>query len=160
MIINTNKDDYLIGINMESIVNGEHLSGYVLIPVDIYKSNKEGIDSLSVRIDRTRPEDDVYTKITISRDKLKSLFIHGDFLNDNKLMLDMIDHIAEQTNINYDFILKFNEFMIDEILKVNNGQFNTITLKENLTIDSITEIPVGTKMTYSIPIPEMLIFEM
>ena len=35
MIINTNKDDYLIGINMESIVNGEHLSGYVLIPVDI-----------------------------------------------------------------------------------------------------------------------------
>lgn len=124
MIINTNRDDYLIGINMESIVNGEHLSGYVLIPVDIYKSNKEGIDSLSVRIDRTRPEDDVYTKITISRDKLKSLFIHGDFLNDN------------------------------------NGQFNTITLKENLTIDSITEIPVGTKMTYSIPIPEMLIFEM
>lgn len=160
MKININKNDYLIGINMESIVNGKHLAGYVLIPVDLYKTSKVEIDSLSVRIDGTGPEDDVYTKITISRDKLKSLFTHGDFLNENKLMIDMIDHIAEQTNINYDFILKFNAFMIDEILKANKNQFNTITLKENLIVDSLTEIPAGTKMTYSIPMPEMLTFEM
>lgn len=143
-----NKKDNLITVDMKANVNGKLLTGYVFVPMDVYKANKDDIDALSVRIDGTSLDDCINSTIEIIPIKLENLFKYGFFFLQNELFLDILEDLADQTDIDYDFIKNFNEFIIDEVNQVFKSQPKTIILEKELMVDELI-LPIGTKLTYS-----------
>lgn len=153
-----NKKDNLITVDMKANVNGKLLTGYVFVPMDVYKVNKDDIDALSVRIDGTSLDDCINSAIEIIPVKLENLFKYGFFFLQNELFSDILEDLADQTDIDYDFIKNFNEFIIDEVNQVFNSEPKTIVLEKELMVNELI-LPKGTKLTYEKPMPEELNFE-